>query len=352
MFPAFFYPGALHIHTTFSDGTGTFPEVIAAARAAGLRWIIVTDHDTLVGRMYEGWHDDVLVLVGHEITPDHNHFLALGTDQVVDNRLPPQEFVDQVYAQGGFGIIAHPDERVKNDFKEIYRWDDWDVDGPRERADRPVGLELWNLMSDWGEHLTQSNRYRNFFFPQVGISSPTAATLDWWDRLNMAGKRTFGVLGVDGHAFKQRVPWGWVEVFPYRWMFRTLTNYLLLDTPLSQEVDLARQQVFGALAQGRSYGLNRLDGDAPAVRFGAAPSAAPHPLRWTMGDTAPLAGGTITISADVGRDAYVRLICNGRVLASAVRTLRQSVDTPGVYRIEAYIGGKSWLYSNPIFVVA
>ena len=56
--------------------------------------------------------------------------------------------------------------------------------------------------------------------------------LAWWDRLNMAGKRTFGVGGVDAHAIKKRAPWGEVEVFGYKWTFSTLTNYLLLPEPL------------------------------------------------------------------------------------------------------------------------
>src|SRR5919109_3155835 len=99
-----YYPGALHMHTTYSDGTGTVDEVIQAARDAGLRWIVITDHDTLEGRPFEGWRNDVLVIVGHEITPDHNHFLALNVDEVIDRTLAPQDYVDAVYARGGFGI--------------------------------------------------------------------------------------------------------------------------------------------------------------------------------------------------------------------------------------------------------
>lgn len=342
----FIYPGALHIHTTYSDGSGDFPAVIAAARAAGLRWIIVTDHDTLQGKPFEGWHDDLLVIVGHEITPARNHFLALNVDHVVDQQLPPQDFVDEVYAHGGFGIIAHPDESIANDFKDIYRWDDWTIDGPRDRANRTVGIELWNLMSDWGEHLTQANKQLLFFVPRLGLSGPTPATLAWWDRLNMAGKRTFGVGGVDVHAFRRRAPWGTVEVFPYRWMFGTLTNYLLLDRPLSTDPNTAQHQVFGALAQGQSYFVNRLDGAAPAILF----EARRNHERWPIGSSPELGKHPLTFVVDVGRNAHVQLIHNGQVLCSGVRCLRQSIDQPGVYRLEGYHGGRPWLYTNPIYV--
>ncbi len=345
---SFAYPGALHIHTTYSDGTGTFPEVIAAAQQAGLRWIIVTDHDSQEGAPFAGWHDGLLVIVGHEITPERNHFLALNVAGVVSSQLPPQDFVDEVYDRGGFGVIAHPDERARNSFKEIYRWDDWTVDGPRQREGRVVGLELWNLMSDWGEHLTARNKELIFLAPRLAMSGPTPATLAWWDRLNMAGRRTFGVGGVDAHAFRHRAPWGQIEVFPYRWMFGTLTNYLLAGAPLSADAAVATDQVYAALAGGRSYFVNRLDGDAPAIIFRARRGDEVY----EMGDSASIAGGPLLIEADAGADAYIRLIADGEVLASGVRRIRQSVAQPGVYRLEGYWGGKPWLFGNPIFVMS
>jgi predicted metal-dependent phosphoesterase TrpH len=96
------------MHTNYSDGTGTVEELARAAKQAGLQWIIITDHDDLRAAPAAGWLHDVLVIVGHEITPDRNHFLALNINEVIDNTLSPQQFVDQVYERGGFGIIAHP----------------------------------------------------------------------------------------------------------------------------------------------------------------------------------------------------------------------------------------------------
>lgn len=343
------YPGALHIHTTYSDGSGTLSEVVAAARDAGLRWIIVTDHDTLEGRSYEGWRNDVLVVVGHEITPERNHFLALNVDGVVSRDQPPQDFIDEVYARGGFGIIAHPDEKKRNDFKDIYRWDDWSVDGPRERDGRVVGLELWNQLSDWGEHLTQRNKMLHYFVPRLGMTGPTPATLAWWDRLNMAGKRTFGVAGVDVHAIRHNAPWGQIEVFSYRYTFRTLTNYLLLDRPLSRDSEEAKHQVYAAIISGRSYFINRLDGEVPTITFEAT-RPGNGAQTWYCGDAPSLNARPLLMRADAGCDAFLRLIYNGRVLASGVRSLRQSVVQPGIYRLEGYRGGRPWLYTNPIYV--
>jgi hypothetical protein len=348
----YFYPGAIHMHTTFSDGTGTVEELARAAREAGLRWIVVTDHDTLEAKAQEGWLHDVLVIVGHEITPDRNHFLALNLDTVVDRELEPRRFVDEVYARGGFGIIAHPDERVKNNFKDVYRWDDWGVDGPSERAGRPVGIELWNLMSDWGEHLTQRNKELLFFFPRLGLSGPTPETLAWWDRLNMEGRPTFGIGGVDAHAFRRKVPWGEAEIFPYRWIFGTLTNYLLLAEPLSPDANAATHQVYAAIAAGRSYFVNRLDGECPGLTFfchgggGERGGAA----TWSCGDTADLGGGPLTFVAETGLDAELHLVHDGRIAARGLRAIRHTIARPGVYRLEGYRRGRPWLYTNPVYV--
>ena len=341
------YPGALHMHTHYSDGSGTVEEVARAARAAGLRWIIITDHDTLAGQPFEGWLHDVLVIIDHEITPKRNHFLALNVDRVVDRRLPPQDFIDAVYAQGGFGIIAHPDERVKNSFKDIYRWDDWAIDGPRERAEQPCGIELWNVMSDWGEHLTPRTKEFLFFFPRQGLTGPTPETLAWWDRLNVAGKRTFGVGGVDAHAFRQRTPLGQVEVFPYQWIFGTLTNYLLLPEPLAVDPKTAIDQVYTALSSGQSYFVNRLDGECAALVF--------HAVRgetgWQIGASPSLRDGPLTLVADTGITAEVQVIRNGRVYVKGLKAIRHTITQPGVYRLEAYRKGRPWLYTNPIYVI-
>ncbi len=342
----YYYPGALHMHTIYSDGSGTVEDLARAARAAGLRWIIVTDHDTLEGQRFEGWIEGVLVIVDHEITPDRNHFLALNVDEVIDNTLAPQDFVDEVYARGGFGIIAHPDERTKNDFKDIYRWDDWNVNGPRERAGRPVGIELWNQLSDWGEHLTRRNKELLFFLPQLGMRGPTADTLAWWDRLNVAGKRTFGAGGVDVHALKRKAPWGEVEIFSYRWTFGTLTNYLLMPEPLAAEASVAISQVYGALAEGRSYFLNRRDGACPKLMFHAQRG---HD-RFPIGSTASLRDGPLAIAADAGIAADLRLICDGRLVARSPRPFRYELREPGVYRLEGHRKRRQWLFSNPIYV--
>lgn len=48
-------PSDLHTHTTFSDGKFTPEELVAKAKAAGLTYLAITDHDTVdgIGHLYE-----------------------------------------------------------------------------------------------------------------------------------------------------------------------------------------------------------------------------------------------------------------------------------------------------------
>jgi len=42
------YAGNLHIHSVYSDGSGRHAEIAEAAAAAGLNFVIVTDHNVRV----------------------------------------------------------------------------------------------------------------------------------------------------------------------------------------------------------------------------------------------------------------------------------------------------------------
>lgn len=63
------YRGDCHTHSVFSDGSGTVEENIAAAKDAGLTWIITTDHDTLdqARAIPKADSPDFLSLYGEEI---------------------------------------------------------------------------------------------------------------------------------------------------------------------------------------------------------------------------------------------------------------------------------------------
>lgn len=59
----------LHIHTTYSDGAFTPDEVIEQARRKGIRYISITDHDTMGAYgNFESGYDDITIISGVEVS--------------------------------------------------------------------------------------------------------------------------------------------------------------------------------------------------------------------------------------------------------------------------------------------
>ena len=333
------YLGALHMHTPYSDGSGTVPEIAEAARAAGLRWIIITDHDTLQALPEEGWYDGVAVLVGHEVTPDKNHLLVFGASEVISRDLSPAECIVRARELNALSFIAHPDERTNNSMKRPYEWEDWSIRGF-------TGIELWNYMSEWMEAITPWRKFLNFFFPATTIKGPTRRVLSWWDRLHREGERTVGVVGGDVHQARVRSLGRVWEVFPYEQVFRTLTNYLVLDRPLSEDFSSAKAQILEALGRGRVIMANRYYGQADGANFVARSGD----KMATVGDT--LAGGEqFLLSVYVPRRSDIRILRDGEVVCRRNDTnLLLTTHQPGNYRAEARRWGRTWILTNHIHV--
>ena len=49
----YLYPGIIHIHSKFSDGTGDIDEITKAAKKAGLTWVLIKEHNNI--DMKEGY---------------------------------------------------------------------------------------------------------------------------------------------------------------------------------------------------------------------------------------------------------------------------------------------------------
>jgi hypothetical protein len=112
------YRGDLHTHTVHSDGRRRIAEMAAAAAAAaGLDFIVSTDHNT--NSANRAWtattRDELEVIAGEEVTTRHGHWLAVGLppDGWVDWRYGPRDgvfagYAARVRADGGLVVTAHP----------------------------------------------------------------------------------------------------------------------------------------------------------------------------------------------------------------------------------------------------
>lgn len=110
------YKGALHLHTTRTDGRKTPEEVAALYRAEGCDFLAFTDH-WVYGE--DGRAGDMLLLSGCEYnigdvvnSPVH-HIVALGCERpphfaTYDEQRPPADIIREIKAAGGLAVLAHP----------------------------------------------------------------------------------------------------------------------------------------------------------------------------------------------------------------------------------------------------
>ncbi|HET6548968.1 MAG TPA: CehA/McbA family metallohydrolase [Solirubrobacter sp.] len=337
------------MHSTYSDGTATVPELLAAARAARADALLLTDHDTL-GAKRDGWegrHDGVLLIVGHEISTRGGHLLAFGTAaEIPHHDRTEDELCADVAAAGGFGIAAHPFSRGWRVSRTIGRPHPWGALG----APGCVGLELWSLATDEAETWTSPRQaWRALRDPRV-IDGPPERHLRLYDAL-CARRRMVAVGGLDAHQQGVRIRGRVRSIMPHARWFGLLRTQVLLDRPPDDGA-----AVLAAVRAGRCY-LARIDlapttgfaftgraQDGRALRMGEEGRFAA-----AAGDEAPAAAWRL--EARVPRPARLRLLCDGRVVATgAGRTLGHDARVPGAYRVEALLGARRWIVSNPVYL--
>ncbi|MEU9209304.1 CehA/McbA family metallohydrolase [Streptomyces sp. NPDC048415] len=111
------YRGDCHLHSWYSDGRRTPAEIAALARAAGLDFINTSDHNTHASHPHwaDQAGDDLLIMLGEEVTTRNGHVVALGTDpgtfvdwryRARDNRFG--KYARQIRRAGGLVVPAHP----------------------------------------------------------------------------------------------------------------------------------------------------------------------------------------------------------------------------------------------------
>ena len=335
--------GCIHIHSQYSDGSGTIPEISAIAREAGLDYIMITDHNNLraLQNGEEGWYGNVLTIIGYEINDidDANHYLAFGLREEINRNLPAPEYVRQVREQGGFGIIAHPDEkRTHLPEHPPYPWTAWDSDDYQ-------GIEIWNQMSEWMEGLTPWNKLWRFVNPRKSILAPQQQTLARWDRVN-ARRKVVGIGGVDAHAHKYEM-WGGlirVTIFRYKIQFKTIRTHLLLSRSLQAGMDMdeAKKIVFHALLNCRVFISNYFNGDARGFRCTAENSRGTA----QMGDSLVFRKPTY-LHVRLPASGSIRLIREGKtVQEKEEQNATFSLPGAGLYRVEVYRKNRAWIYTN------
>ena len=348
--PEFEYVGCLHIHSSYSDGAGTIPEIAKSADKAGLDFVILNDHDYMTESLHldeEGFYKNVLVLLGAEIGKRYHHYLAFNLKEMVScQSAGPQEIIDRVNKQGGFGFLAHPFEKgMPLKEKSIaYTWNDLSVTDY-------AGVCIWNFTSRWKERVkTPIHGLFFLLFKSQLLKGPSQETLRFWDEL-CRKKRVAAIGGSDAHAsvFK----WGVLRFRPlsYEFLLNSINVHILLEKKLSEDFIKAKLEVYEALREGRSFIAHERLAPARGFRFCYVSE---NDSCLTMGEERPFQPGYFSIETPAHGE--IRLLRNGALQKKwRGQQASYSVKEGGAYRVEVYyhrpfFGWRPWIFSNPIYL--
>lgn len=217
------YASAIHLHTTFSDGSDNIPQRVAKAKNYGYKVAVITDHneqiDTLdkdpVKRGFfanpsgfdKGFNDyirncdeqsgmDFVAIPGAEVssswhaeldTQDSSHILALGPviqDKELENiqsKLDAQpQIISQLNKLGILSVAAHPRAVTSSSFK-TKMWEQsryrFDIKSPKS-YEGIRGIEFFNQTKE-----------------------QDIETLNWYCTLIKQGKTPFVISGNDSHGW-------------------------------------------------------------------------------------------------------------------------------------------------------
>jgi hypothetical protein len=345
----------LHMHTTYSDGSGTHADLGKIALKTNVDVLLVTDHNVLVEGVDTFFREGkrrVLVIANEEIhdqgrTPQKNHLLVFGADkELAPLANDPQSLIDAVREAGGICFIAHPFDPAMPAFGETdISWADWSVTGY-------TGIELWNGFSELKTVVKGKWSAVAFaFFPELIPHGPLQETLKKWDELTGKGGRVVAIGGSDAHAEHRSLGPLHKVIFPYDYHFKTINTHILTPNDLTGDLLRDKKMVLDALAAGHCF----IGYDLPASTKGFQFSAQSKLASASMGDEIKFSG-PVTLQVKLPSTAEIHLVMGGRVIKiGRGETMVYICQERGVYRVEAYrqFMGKrrGWIFSNPIYIV-
>ncbi len=356
--PSYAWRGAIHVHSSHSDGAGSVEEVIEAAQEIGLDFLILSDHNPLGdgARPQGGWYDDLLLIIGEEISTFAGHILAVG--------VPPHRYqlapgaraaISDIEELGGWGWIAHP----------LHPEELWQAGWAGL-----VGVEVINLAeawarTPWSRRLAIAAAYPfGSEYALLRMLSGGLPSLALWDsRINLSSRDDarwprplVGIGAVDAHG-----PIAWPFPLPtYADTLSAVQTIVWLDNPPVSGPYDAEGAVLAALRQGRAAAVISAIGDAGGFVFDAHAPASDLVAR--VGDMAPWEEGpwSLRASVDVAGDISIVCLRDGEPVHSVTgAVLEYTADRPGTYRIEVYRldgpqvsprGNIPWVISNAIYL--
>ena len=346
------YKGVAHVHSFLGGhSTGSFTEIISAAQANQLNFVLMTEHtekdfDTAEMTL-RGRHGGVLFINGNEtVKPNGDRLLVLPGSETEFSAQRPR---DQEPVEGRPAVtavlVAYPE-----DFK------DWDAGGYD-------GVEVYNVYTN----ARRINPIVAFFdslwswrsYPALLFASfyrrPTVS-LGKWD-LGLAKRRLTATAGNDAHSnIGVSVSDGsgktilGLKLDPYETSFRLVRMHVLI--PRAQPFD--SESLIRSIKDGHCFIGFDLFGDSTGFTFIAQNASETK----TQGDEIALQADTqLAVSTPVSSRVVVYKDGKNFLDEAGMTYKAFPIAERGVYRVEVYLpqlgspaGDQPWIISNPIYV--
>ena len=348
------FKGVVHVHSSLGGhSNGTFAEIIDAATANQLDFVVMTEHPSLVFNTAEmtlkGNHAGVLFVNGNEVrtaTGDRLLLIPGDAESADDSKWSTPEALAR--RDVGLALVAYPEE-----FRS------WEANGYG-------GIEVYNIYTNarqinplvmFFDAVWSYRSYPDLLFARF-YERPTQ-NLKQWDEQLKQGKRLVATAGNDAHAniglslndSSGKTLLGF-KLDPYERSFR-LVRLHVLATPFHGPV-LDELSLMNAISRGNCFIGFDLFGDTTGFRFTAQAADQTR----IMGDEIKLED-EVRLTASVPVTARILLLKDGIVVQdnSAVRKMDFTAREKGSYRVEVYLpqlprpaGEQPWIISNPIYV--
>jgi len=336
--------GSYHMHSNHSDGKGSIPELITAAKQAGLDWIILTDHGgpNTGSENSGGWVEGVLLIGASELSSDSGHMVVIGSDTNYKLPFEAQLAIDELNYRHGLTFIAHPyDNKIP--------WTDW-------RVSDFSGIEIFSVY----ESVKSTPWHRLIQFPvQYFINADFAilralnypqATLTQWEKINQTSRKiSSGIFATDAHG---RIPITrkfYLPIPSYKAMFSSLQIYIPLPAkPFTQlNTREATAHILSCIKKADYFNVIESLAEADGISIQYLPDQSintdPDNLPWIFKLTQPFDSLSVKIYKDghlhhealVGESFQLQLTAKGR------------------YRTELYLPDHAfsslpWVVANPV----
>ncbi len=353
------YKGIIHAHTSLGGhSTGHFDELIPAANANGLDFVVMTEHyselfDTAAHSL-SGTYGRTLFVAGNEVdTADGDRFLLIpgGPDAAGFRSGTTPAFLEKIHAENRLAFITYPEKfrswNTAFDGDEVFS-----VHTQAKNVNKFSALFdlLWSYPAYPALTLT-----RHFSRPDANLQRYDETAMQrpvtLFPGTDAHSNIGFHIFGDD--AGNQLLGF---KIDDYASTFGIVRAHVLLDasTPFTQD------SLIDALRRGRVFiGLDAT-GDTDGFRFTAETANGTA----VMGDTITVTGGEhVRLKAAANRPARFVFLKNGVVAAVSSESgeLSSSQQTvavePGVYRVEVYLDSLGapfnkmpWIISNPIYI--